>query len=256
MIFFITAYSFRFSVTSRHRASSCIQYFSTSPASNHHNKARALMEDLKDWRKRTADELQRPIYKVLTNQLLEDIVRMKPRTVQQLSFMNGVGPFKLRQYGKKIINIINAHITEEDEIEANNNVDTASFWDQARAAKEKKTKSLTKKIKKNEEEKNNVEESTSTSNSITDSTGSSISSKKTTKSKATTTATTNDSTIIKKAKRKIIPVLSSDEAATIESQLQSTISISDLNDEQRVAAEWILNGKNVFITGSAGTGKV
>lgn len=175
-----------------------------------------LLKALKDWRKRTADELQRPIFRIMSNQLLEDIARLKPRTVDHLSVMNGVGPFTLRQYGRKVLDIVQQYVREDELYQKG--VDTDVFWDNIKA--QKKPKKTPKKVTLSEEEQ-----------------------EKKLKELAA-----------KRAKRKQLQVMSEDAIASLE--VENTMNIDELNDEQKAAAAHILEGHNVFVTGSAGTGKV
>lgn len=173
-----------------------------------------LLRALKDWRKRTADELQRPIYRVMSNQLLEDIARLKPRTVDNLAALNGVGPFTLRQYGKKVIALVQQNAPEiDDRIQG---VNTDAFWDSIKA--QKKPKKSAKKGSEAELEAKKKELQ------------------------------------MKKAKRRQLQVMT--EEAIAELEAENTVDIEELNSEQRQASTHILQGNNVFVTGSAGTGKV
>eukprot|EP01031_Cornospumella_fuschlensis_P042448 gene42448-51857_t len=65
-----------------------------------------LLSALKDWRRRTADELQQPIYTILSNNLLETIATYKPTKIEQLGLLAGFGNFKLKKYGKKILDVV------------------------------------------------------------------------------------------------------------------------------------------------------
>lgn len=182
---------------------------------------RNLLSALKDWRKRTADELQRPIYRILPNQVLEDVARLKPRTVEQLGTMGGVGPYTLRQYGKRVIDVVQNYVTEDD-VHEESGVDTKAFWDSMREQKKAKKKTTTKKKKP----------------------------------AASEDGTDADGTATKKVRGKKlkVKVMTEDELAELEEE--SVLDIEELNDEQRQAAGHILQGHNVFVTGSAGTGKV
>lgn len=182
----------------------------------------SLLSALKDWRKRTADELQRPIYRILPNQVLEDVARLKPRTVEQLGTMGGVGPYTLRQYGKRVIDVVQNYITDDD-VQEESGVDTKAFWDSMREQKKAKKKTTTKKKKS---------------------------------AAASEDGTAADGTATKKVRGKTlqVKVMTEDELAELE--VESVLDIEELNDEQRQAAGHILQGHNVFVTGSAGTGKV
>jgi ribonuclease D len=50
------------------------------------------MNELKSWRKRTADELLKPVFNVVRNAVIEELVRSKPRTLDELKQLPGVGP--------------------------------------------------------------------------------------------------------------------------------------------------------------------
>lgn len=178
------------------------------------------MYALKDWRKKTADELQRPIYRIMSNQLLEDVARLKPRTTEQLSSLSGVGPYALRQYGKRILAVVSQYASEDPD--NSSGVNTEAFWESIKALKPKEKKAATKKKKIAEDGTEVVED-------------------------------------IQKVARKPlkrrpkIPVMTSEELAEMEAD---QLSENDLNAEQIAAANHIMQGHNCFITGSAGTGKV
>lgn len=158
--------------------------------------------------------MQRPLYRVMTNQLLESVAKSKPRSLEHLALLNGVGRYTLNQYGKKILAIVNEHSPPEEDLSEEDMVASKSFWLEA---KEKKEKKKPKKKKFTEE-------------------------KETAKPKKE-----------RKPRTPAIPVMSADESAEIEKAEE--IHFEDLNEEQRKAAELILEGRNMFITGNAGTGK-
>lgn len=194
------------------------QEITRSPPSNNNNYVPLLLA-LKDWRKRTADELQRPIFRIMTNQVLEDVARLKPRTVEQLGTMGGIGPYTLRQYGKRVIDVVQNYITEDDDLQEEQGVDTKAFWDSMREQKKAKKKKTTKKKKLEDD------------------------------------AAIDDATTKKARGKKLkLKVMTEEELAELE--LETVLDIEDLNEEQQQAASHILQGHNVFVTGSAGTGKV
>jgi hypothetical protein len=149
----------------------------------------------------------------MSNQLLEDIARLKPRTVDNLAALNGVGPFTLRQYGKKVIALVLQNAPEiDDRIQG---VNTDAFWDSIKA--QKKPKKSAKKGSEAELEAKKKELQ------------------------------------MKKAKRRQLQVMT--EEAIAELEAENTVDIEELNSEQQQASTHILQGNNVFVTGSAGTGK-
>lgn len=179
-----------------------------------------LLGELKDWRRRTADELQQPIFTILPNNLLETIAKYKPTKLEQLSLLAGFGNFKLKKYGKKILDVLSRYREEgdmdfDDQYKSERPLpctDTSLFW-------------------KDLKEKHD------------------ISPKSSSKKKASTSGPEQAK---KPLRRKPMRVLSTDEARELDDQ---PIELSSLNDEQAAAAELILSGNNVFVSGSAGTGK-
>mmetsp|Transcript_16852 Transcript_16852/g.37415 ORF Transcript_16852/g.37415 Transcript_16852/m.37415 type:complete len:625 (+) Transcript_16852:202-2076(+) len=171
-----------------------------------------LYQELKSWRKRTADELQKPLYQIMNNKLLEDITIRRPNNLDQLSVLSGVGPKTLTKFGRNILDIVQEHSLEEAVdvaglLEANKISDT-SFWDTWVKPKPKKKK--------------------------------------------VNPADPNGTQAAAAKRKKRIEQLSDSAAAEL---TWPDIELDDLNEEQREAALHILEGNNVFLTGSAGTGK-
>jgi hypothetical protein len=169
-----------------------------------------LFQDLKDWRKRTAEELQQPVFQILNNKLIEAIAVQRPANLVGLAELSGIGPKKLKKYGRTILNLVQnhqedgEHLTLED-ISERNRASDASFW-----AAYEKPKPKKKRVKPEDAEKAEAR------------------------------------------RKKRIELLS--DMSNMELRWPE-IQKSDLNAEQQSAADHILAGHNVFLTGSAGTGK-
>lgn len=167
------------------------------------------MKELKDWRRRTADELQQPVYRIMNNQLLENISTQKPYDAIQLSMLPGIGPFKLNKFGPMIVEIVRKYIpARSPESSDAESIDTSGFWIQA---KQLKSKSKRKKSSAISEKVRNY------------------------------------------SRKPKIETMTEDEMNQMMESQQ--LFMHDLNIEQQAAASHILSGNNVFVTGSAGTGK-
>lgn len=170
-----------------------------------------LFQDLKDWRKRTADELQKPLFTVMKNQMIETVAMQRPSDLQQLSLISGFGPKTLKKYGRPILDLVHAHKHDGEDlnlesISALSTVSDTDFW----AAFVKPKPKAAKKAKPEDLEK---------------------------------------ATQKRKQRIKMLSDSTQQEAKWPE------IDFSDLNKEQQEGATHILAGNNVFLTGSAGTGK-
>lgn len=62
------------------------------------------LEALKAWRTEQADG--KPAYTVLSNATLEDVLRARPRTKDQLAAIKGFGPAKLAKYGDSLLAVV------------------------------------------------------------------------------------------------------------------------------------------------------
>lgn len=65
-----------------------------------------LVSKLKTWRKEQADRLQRPLYCVLSNKTLEEMIRTRPQTAQALLAVHGIGKKKLDEFGPQLLNLL------------------------------------------------------------------------------------------------------------------------------------------------------
>ncbi len=65
-----------------------------------------LYKILKEWRAGEAQLLGYPPYIIASNQLLVDIVKTNPKSVEELSQLKGMGKRKVRDYGEEILLIL------------------------------------------------------------------------------------------------------------------------------------------------------
>jgi len=66
-----------------------------------------LAGELKSWRSVVSEEKGVPAYIVLSNAVIDEIARVKPRDADELAGVKGIGPAKLIEYGAKILDIVN-----------------------------------------------------------------------------------------------------------------------------------------------------
>ena len=77
----------------------------------------SLYEELRTWRNSLAEELQKQPYHIVKNKVLEELCNVLPRTPKELYNVPGIGP-KTMAYGDKILDIINKHVRDENNIAA------------------------------------------------------------------------------------------------------------------------------------------
>ena len=65
-----------------------------------------LYKILKEWRTGEAQMLGYPPYIVASNQLLADIIKTNPKSLEELSQINGMGKRKVRDYGEELLLIL------------------------------------------------------------------------------------------------------------------------------------------------------
>ena len=91
-----------------------------------------LYDELKSWRKRISDELQTPIYQIFPNKVLEAIVIQRPKSLNEFKDIKGVGPVKLKKYGRTILDMVLKHISDEGiDLETMKDIhkkEDTSFW--------------------------------------------------------------------------------------------------------------------------------
>ncbi len=80
-----------------------------------------LLENLKEWRLRAAEQEGVPVYRIFNNETLEGIASIKPKDKQELLAIKGIRDKKLAKYGEDILTIIQAQEAQpENQINQNN----------------------------------------------------------------------------------------------------------------------------------------
>ena len=63
---------------------------------------------LKEWRRQKSKELHMTPYLILSNRTIMDLAREKPKKLDELSLIDGIGEKKLELYGREILKTISA----------------------------------------------------------------------------------------------------------------------------------------------------
>ena len=71
----------------------------------------AILEALKDMRRKVAKEAEVPPYVIFGDRTLEDIAIKKPVVFPQLTDIYGIGEIKAERYGDIIISIVRQHMS-------------------------------------------------------------------------------------------------------------------------------------------------
>lgn len=71
-----------------------------------------LAEVLKSWRLAKSRTMNLRAFQILTNRALNEVATIKPRTLEQLGYINGVGLSTVSRFGEDIINIVNGGSVE------------------------------------------------------------------------------------------------------------------------------------------------
>ncbi|MCI6799195.1 MAG: HRDC domain-containing protein, partial [Spirochaetia bacterium] len=65
-----------------------------------------IVENLREWRKKKAQEFSVPPYIIFGDKTMYDIAIKKPKTLQELLSVHGIGETKAKTFGKEILKII------------------------------------------------------------------------------------------------------------------------------------------------------
>ncbi|WP_235001826.1 ATP-dependent DNA helicase UvrD2 [Arcanobacterium ihumii] len=78
--------------------------------SEEHPEDVALFEALKQWRQSVAEEIEKPAFVVLHDVTLMYIAVQKPRNLEELGRIKGIGRTKLTRYGFDILSVVNPNV--------------------------------------------------------------------------------------------------------------------------------------------------
>ena len=65
-----------------------------------------LFEALREWRRRTAEEVDMPAYIVFSDRTLVAIATVRPTSMSDLAGISGVGPKKLQEWGSEVLEVV------------------------------------------------------------------------------------------------------------------------------------------------------
>jgi ATP-dependent DNA helicase RecQ len=65
-----------------------------------------LFEKLREWRRAEAQAQQVPAYVIFQDRTLAEIAAAKPRSLDQLGAISGVGASKLQRYGAAVLQVV------------------------------------------------------------------------------------------------------------------------------------------------------
>lgn len=65
-----------------------------------------LLDRLKRWRREQSEVERVPAYRVLANATLEELARVRPRSISELEGIKGIGPAKLKAYGDAVLQLM------------------------------------------------------------------------------------------------------------------------------------------------------
>ncbi|MDR2901790.1 MAG: HRDC domain-containing protein, partial [Lactobacillales bacterium] len=74
-------------------------------------EAHTLYEKLKALRRSLADQENIPPYVIFSNQTLIEMANTRPKTMEAMAQINGVGAYKLKTYAPKFLEIVTADAT-------------------------------------------------------------------------------------------------------------------------------------------------
>jgi len=70
-----------------------------------------LFERLRDWRNTKAQNEGIPVFRILQNKTIEDIIKIMPQNKKELLEIKGIKDKKFAKYGKDILNLIKGNNT-------------------------------------------------------------------------------------------------------------------------------------------------
>ncbi|SKB83887.1 HRDC domain-containing protein [Daejeonella lutea] len=73
-----------------------------------------LYQRLKEWRDELAEEKNMPVYLVLAQKSILELVEILPSSLGELETIKGIGKMKVKQFGPEILEIINSYCREND----------------------------------------------------------------------------------------------------------------------------------------------
>lgn len=73
-----------------------------------------LYNSLRAWRDELATEKDAPVYLILAQKSILELVKILPSTLQELETINGIGKMKVKQFGAEILEIIDSYCREKD----------------------------------------------------------------------------------------------------------------------------------------------
>jgi superfamily II DNA helicase RecQ len=76
------------------------------PAAGLDERERALFNSLRDWRSRKAHDEGVPPYLIFTNRHLVAMVTKRPDSPTALGHLSGIGPGKVKRYGKEVLALL------------------------------------------------------------------------------------------------------------------------------------------------------
>lgn len=79
-----------------------------------------LYKTIRDWRNNLATEKDVPVYIILPQKALEELVSKLPTTLAELESVKGIGKTKVKQFGKELVTMIVTYC-EDNQIEKNTN---------------------------------------------------------------------------------------------------------------------------------------
>ena len=71
-----------------------------------------LLQKLKEWRQVVAQKEGVELYRVLSNQAIEAIIELKPKTKEELISIKGIKEKKFMKYGTDILSLVNEGLEE------------------------------------------------------------------------------------------------------------------------------------------------